>query len=108
MLYIVQLFSTFAGTAFAACDRTFLNDWTALYLNAQTSGTPFLISSALFPNLTYTEQFLPANISSGILSKPLDITQNRSVLDEVLCISFTEIIVTNSSHPSVLCPCYLT
>jgi hypothetical protein len=107
MLSKVQLFSTFAGTAFTACDRAFLNDWTALYLNAQTSGTPSLISSSLFPNLTYTEQFLPANISSGILSKPLDITQNRSVLDKVLCTSFTEIIVTNSSHPSVLYRCYL-
>ncbi|KAH7071219.1 hypothetical protein BKA63DRAFT_493058 [Paraphoma chrysanthemicola] len=102
MLYNALCLGFFAGAVFAACDRTFLNDWTALYLSAQTSGTPGLLTSTLFPNLTYTEQFLPANISSGIVSKPLNITQYRSVLDEVLCTSFTEIIITNPSHPYVI------
>jgi hypothetical protein len=78
-----------------------LNDWTALYLSAQTSGNPSLLTETLFPNLTYTEQFTPKNISSGILSKPLNISQYRSVLDEALCTSFTEIIVTEPSHPYV-------
>lgn len=107
-------------TAIEACDRTclspcpfltcslltsaVLNDWTALYLSAQTAGNPALLTETLFPNLTYTEQFKPANISSGILSKPLNITQYRSVLDEVLCTSFTEIIVTDPSHPYVYMP----
>ncbi|KAF2023687.1 hypothetical protein EK21DRAFT_105139 [Setomelanomma holmii] len=53
------LFGAYVATAFAACDRTFRNDWTALYLSAQTS-------------------------------------------DEVLCTSFTEIIVTDPSHPYVI------
>jgi hypothetical protein len=78
-----------------------LNDWNALYLSAQTSGNPALLTETLFRNLTYTEQFTPKNISSGILSKPLVISQYRSVLDEVLCTAFTEIIVTDPSHPYV-------
>ncbi|EAT81749.1 hypothetical protein SNOG_11250 [Parastagonospora nodorum SN15] len=80
MLIISVIATTLARTAIAACDRTY----------------------TLFPNLTYTEQFKPANITGGILSKPLNITQYRSVLDEVLCTAFTEIIVTDISHPYVL------
>ncbi|KAF1918691.1 hypothetical protein BDU57DRAFT_467918, partial [Ampelomyces quisqualis] len=59
-------------------------------------------TSTLFPNLTYTEQFKPANISTGILSNPLNITQYRSILDDVLCTAFTEITVLDPSHPYVL------
>lgn len=81
-----------------------LNDWTALYLSAQTAGNPALLTNTLFPNLTYTEQFAPTNVSSGILSKPLNITQYRSIVDEYLCTAFTEIIVTNPSHPYVHLP----
>lgn len=99
MLSNALLTAAFARTAIAACDRTFLQDWTALYLSAQTAGNPALLTNTLFPNLTYTEQFAPANISSGIVSKPLNITQNRSFLDEYLCTTFTEIVVTNISHP---------
>jgi len=32
---------------------------------------------------------------------PLNITQYRRITDEVLCTAFTEITVTNSSHPYV-------
>jgi hypothetical protein len=119
MLIISVIATTLARTAIAACDRTcgsrfppchlhnltpvlVLNDWTALYLSAQTVGNSALLTNTLFPNLTYTEQFKPANITSGILSKPLNIAQYRSVLDEVLCTAFTEIIVTDISHPYVL------
>jgi len=111
--------TTLARTAIAACDRTcgprpllyylhiltrilVLNDWTALYLSAQTAGNYALLTETLFSNLTYTEQFKPANISGGILSKPLNIMQYRSVLDEVLCTAFTEITVTDISHPYVI------
>jgi hypothetical protein len=111
--------ATITRTAMTACDRTclslpsalsstlglltilVLNDWAALYLSAQTAGNPALLTETLFPNLTYTEQFKPVNISTGILSKPLNITQYRSVLDEVSCTAFTEIIVTDPTHPYV-------
>jgi hypothetical protein len=78
---------------------TVLNDWAALYLSAQTLGSPALLTETFIANLTYTEQFQPANITSGILSKPLNFTQYRSVLDEELCTAFTEIVVTDTSHP---------
>lgn len=73
-------------------------------MSAQTAGNPALLTETLFPHLTYTEQFKPANITGGILSKSLNITQYRSVLDEVLCTAFTEITVIDISHPYVFPP----
>ncbi|KAF2844957.1 hypothetical protein T440DRAFT_502779 [Plenodomus tracheiphilus IPT5] len=89
------------------CEREFLASFTALYLSAQTLGTPSLLTNttSILPfNFSYTEQFLPRNISSptSILSKPLNITSSRSFLDPELCTAFTEIMVTNASHPYVL------
>jgi hypothetical protein len=83
---------------------TVLNDWTALYLSAQTAGNPSILTQDFLPDLTYTEQFQLANVSSGILSKALNITQYRSVLDEVQCTAFTEIVVTDTSHPYAVVP----
>ncbi|CAO2647140.1 Nn.00g080620.m01.CDS01 [Neocucurbitaria sp. VM-36] len=97
--------SAFIATALAVCDRTFLNDFTALYLSAQTRGNSSLLTTQLLQkNFTYTEQFQPANISSptSILQKPLNVTTYRSFLDPKLCTSFTEIIVTDPTHPYVI------
>ncbi|KAF1847745.1 uncharacterized protein K460DRAFT_275388 [Cucurbitaria berberidis CBS 394.84] len=99
------LSSVFIATAFAAsCDRTFLNDFTALYISAQTRGDASLLTTTLLQNFTYTEQFQPANISAptSILQKPLNITTYRRFFDTDLCTAFTEIIVTDPKHPYVL------
>jgi hypothetical protein len=94
----------FAATTHASdtpCDRTFLNDMTAAYLAAQTLGEPWLIPSVA-PNLTYTEQFKPLSINTGILSKPLNITSLRSFYDDVLCTAFTQYVVMDPVHPYVI------
>ncbi|KAJ4377278.1 hypothetical protein N0V83_000102 [Neocucurbitaria cava] len=99
------LSTAFIATASASCDRTFLNDFTALYLSAQNRGNASLLTTQLLPsNFTYTEQFQHANISSpsSILNTPLNITSYRSILDPHLCTSFTEIIVTDPKHPYVI------
>lgn len=83
------------------CDRTFLNDMTAAYLAAQALGEPWLIPSVA-TNLTYTEQFKPLSLASGILSKPLNVTSHRSFYDDVRCTAFTQYIVTDLTHPYVI------
>ncbi|KAH7349008.1 hypothetical protein BKA66DRAFT_432019 [Pyrenochaeta sp. MPI-SDFR-AT-0127] len=90
--------------ASAVCDRTFLTDFTALYLSAQTRGNSSLLLSHLPQNLSYTEQFLPANISAptSIVNHSLNITSSRQFIDPYLCTAFTEIIVTDPSHPYVI------
>ncbi|KAJ4293561.1 hypothetical protein N0V90_008844 [Kalmusia sp. IMI 367209] len=74
---------------------------TAAYLMAQTLGDPHYIPSVA-PNLTYTEQFKPTSIASGILSKPLNITSHRSFYDDVLCTAFTQYLVLDPVHPYVV------
>jgi hypothetical protein len=96
--------SFFSASALAACERTFLADFTALYLNAQTIGNYSLLTEHMLQNFSYTEQFSPANISApaSIINKPLNITNSRVILDPYLCTAFTEIIVTGKSHPYVI------
>jgi hypothetical protein len=96
--------SVFAASALAACERTFLNDFMGLYLNAQTIGDYSLLTEHMLQNFTYTEQFAPANISAptSIINKPLNVTDSRVFLDPYLCTAFTEIIVTEKSHPYVI------
>ncbi|KAF2462726.1 uncharacterized protein BDR25DRAFT_247765 [Lindgomyces ingoldianus] len=101
MLPILFLSFTIAATASEKCSRTFLNDATDAYLGAQSKGV-YTSMFSFAENFTYTEQFKPANIASGILSKALKIDHNRSLLDTVLCTTFTEIIVTDPSHPYVI------
>lgn len=92
------------ATVYAACDRAFLTDFTALYLSAQTRGNSSLLTAHLLPNFTYTEQFLPANISAptSIVNQSLNITSSRRFIDSYLCTAFTEIIVTDQKHPYVI------
>ncbi|PVI04291.1 hypothetical protein DM02DRAFT_669122 [Periconia macrospinosa] len=84
------------------CDRTFLNDLSALYLSAQTQGLPSLIPTLTPTSLTYTEQFLPVPLNTSILSTPLPITTSRRFIDASLCTSFTQSIILNTSHPYVI------
>jgi hypothetical protein len=91
-------------TAFSACDLEFLRTFTSLYLSAQTVGNSSLLTASLLANFTYTEQFAPANISSpaSIINHSLNVTNSRSIHDPLLCTAFTEIIVTEPSHPYVI------
>jgi hypothetical protein len=52
--------------------------------------------------LSYMEQMSNADIATGILKTPLKIDFHRSLLDTTACETFTELIVTDKSHPYVI------
>ncbi|KAI0160045.1 hypothetical protein GGR52DRAFT_175832 [Hypoxylon sp. FL1284] len=41
-------------------------------------------------------------MTTGVLSHPLNIAFNRSLLDTTACATYTEIVVTDASHPYVI------
>ncbi|KAI1097265.1 hypothetical protein F4804DRAFT_351887 [Jackrogersella minutella] len=90
-----------ATQAAAQCTREELIAATNSLLDAQTAGTPDTVAP-LADTVTYLESFKTADISTGILSHPLKIDFNRSLYDTTVCGTYTEIIVTDPSHPYVL------
>ncbi|KAL7624928.1 hypothetical protein AAE478_004142 [Parahypoxylon ruwenzoriense] len=90
-----------AAQAAAQCTRESLIAATDSLLAAQTEGKPDGISP-LAESVAYLEAFKTADIKTGILSHPLKIDFNRSLHDTTACATYTEIIVTDASHPYVL------
>ncbi|KAI1090776.1 hypothetical protein F5B19DRAFT_484297 [Rostrohypoxylon terebratum] len=87
--------------AAAQCTREDLIAATDSLLAAQTAGTPDAVAP-LADTVAYLESFKTADITTGILSKPLKIDFNRSLHDTTQCATYTEIIVTDPTHPYVL------
>jgi len=85
----------------AACDRGTLSQTADRYVAAQSLGEIRYIKS-LTPNTTYHEQFRPVPIGTGILATALKIDHRRSIYDTTQCASYTELIVTDKSHPYVI------
>jgi hypothetical protein len=56
----------------------------------------------LAQGLAYMENQQVADIKSGVIQKPLKIDFHRTLIDPATCQTFTEIIVTDKSHPYVL------
>ncbi|KAL2113011.1 hypothetical protein VUR80DRAFT_5608 [Thermomyces stellatus] len=83
------------------CTREFLQDAVAAYLAAQAAGEPSAFTH-LTSTTTYTENFVEADVATSILSSPLAIDFDKSLYDATQCATYTEIIVTNPSHPYVL------
>ncbi|KAI1377090.1 hypothetical protein F4677DRAFT_417387 [Hypoxylon crocopeplum] len=91
----------FAVQAAAQCAREDLIAATDSLLAAQTAGTP----DSLVPmadTVNYLEAFKTADFKAGILSQPLKIDFNRSLHDTTACATYTEIIVTDRTHPYVI------
>jgi hypothetical protein len=88
-------------TASADCSREFLKNATDALLAAQ-SGHRSSFAPAIAANFTYTENDIPGNIATGILSENLKIDHNLSIYDTTACSTFTEIIVTNPAKPYVI------
>ncbi|KAF2646860.1 hypothetical protein P280DRAFT_495099 [Massarina eburnea CBS 473.64] len=101
MLVPIILTSLFT-TASASCTRPFLKSATTSYIASQLSGQPSIITALISPNLTYTENNIPLNISSGTLSRPLKLDHTFSAHDTINCATFTELIGANDPHPSVI------
>jgi hypothetical protein len=83
-----------AATVSADCTRAFLQDATAQYIAAQTSGNPASITF-LSANVSYIESEKAVNIKTGVLSQPMKIDHNRSIHDTKNCATFTGLIATN-------------
>ena len=89
-----------AGFAQVACTRDGLQAAADLYLAAQGKGDPS--GMPLAQGLAYMENQQVADIKSGVIQKPLKIDFHRTLIDPTTCQTFTEIIVTDKSHPYVL------
>ena len=92
-----------AVTASAAfeCTRDYLQDTVDKYIDMQVTG-----QHDRFENLAYTMVYLENNKTSSILSGmpayPIVVAANRSSLDTTQCKTFTELIVTDPTHPYVI------
>jgi hypothetical protein len=89
-----------ASGAPALCTRADLQSTVDSYIAAQGKGTPSTMR--LTATLKYSENMQDAAIESGILRTPLKIDFHRSLLDANACETFTEVIVTDVTHPYVL------
>lgn len=94
------LLAPLASFAQVACTRDGLGYATNLYLTAQTKGDTSGLPLAT--GLAYIENTQEVDIKSGVIQKPLKIDFHRTLIDPTTCQTFTEIIVTDPSHPYVL------
>ncbi|RPA79678.1 hypothetical protein BJ508DRAFT_210985 [Ascobolus immersus RN42] len=91
----------------APCPRSTLQSLTTAYITAQTTGTltPLTTANFTLPPTSagsYHENFRPTSPSTGILSTPLKIDHAKSYHDTTSCATYTELIITDPTHPYVL------
>ena len=82
----------------ADCTRSALQDATNSYVAARGAGQIANIPATA----AYTENFVTADIKKSILTTPLKIDHNASILDTTACATFTELIITDAKHPYVV------
>jgi len=100
IVIVAALLAPVASFAQVSCTREGLQAAADLYIAAQTMGDPSglpLASSAY-----YAENMEKVDIKTGVIQKPMKIDFHRSLIDSSTCQSFTEVIVTDTSHPYVL------
>ena len=89
-----------ASFAQVACTRDGLQAATNLYIEAQSKGDPS--GMPLANGLAYIENMQVVDIKSSVIQKPLKIDFHRTLIDPATCQTFTEVIVTDKSHPYVI------
>jgi hypothetical protein len=89
-----------ASFAQVACTPDGLQAATNLYIEAQSQGDPS--GMPLANGLAYIENMQVVDIKSGVIQKPLKIDFHRTLIDPATCQTFTEVIVTDKSHPYVI------
>jgi hypothetical protein len=94
------LLAPLASFAQVACTRDGLEAATDLYIAAQGKGDPSGLPLA--KGLAYIENLQGVDISSGVIQKPMKIDFHRTLIDPAACQTFTEVIVTDKSHPYVI------
>jgi hypothetical protein len=100
IVLLAGLLAPVAIFAQVACMRDGLQAATNLYIEAQTKGDPS--GMPLANGLAYIENMQVVDIKSGVIRKPLKIDFHRTLIDPATCQTFTEVIVTDKSHPYVL------
>ena len=94
----VSLAASAQGIAQAPCIRADLQSAVNSYIAAQRGSA----SLPLAPSAKYVENTVESSFDKGIVKTPLKIDFTRSLLDTEICETFTEVIVTDKSHPYVL------
>jgi hypothetical protein len=94
------LLAPMATFAQISCTRDGIQAATDLYLAAQTKGDPSGLPLAT--GLAYIENMQIVDIKAGVIQKPMKIDFHRTLIDPSTCQSYTEIIVTDKTHPYVL------
>jgi hypothetical protein len=89
-----------SGFAQTPCTRADLQAAVDGYLAAQRSGNPAALPLAA--SAKYIENTIDTPLDKGIVKSALKIDFSRSLLDTAICETFTEVIVTDKSHPYVL------
>ncbi|KAK1756727.1 hypothetical protein QBC47DRAFT_451309 [Echria macrotheca] len=97
--YLSILSAAFAAPTAEPCTRDFLKTQAAKYVAAQVAGT---LGELATSSVTYTQDFKPATLGTGLLAKPLKIDFNRSTYDTTQCATYTEVIAASSTPPYVL------
>jgi hypothetical protein len=94
--------STLIPSILASCPRDLLLSATDSYTNSQLnglSGYSFFIT----PNTTYLENNITLSApSQSLLATPLPVAFARSIHDDELCRTFTELTITEGGHPYVI------
>jgi hypothetical protein len=94
------LLAPLASFAQVACTRDGLQVATGLYITAQGKGDPS--GMPLAKGLAYIENMQVVDIKAGVIQKPLKIDFHRTLIDPATCQTFTEVIITDKSHPYVI------
>src|SRR5678816_4063562 len=102
LISVVVLCAVLAMPAFAqtTCTRADLQAAVDGYLAAQRAGNPSMLPMA--PSAKYIKNTVDTPLDKSIVKSALKIDFNRSILDTTICETFTEVIVTDQSHPYVL------
>ncbi|KAF2467700.1 uncharacterized protein BDR25DRAFT_233834 [Lindgomyces ingoldianus] len=96
---ILGALALLASPTTAQCDVAILQQTAVDYLTTATTGQNKL---SLADSMTYTENAKSANTKSGMLSKALKISHNRTLLDTTQCATYTELIAPDNTPPYVI------
>ncbi|KUJ12803.1 uncharacterized protein LY89DRAFT_687763 [Mollisia scopiformis] len=83
---------TLVSTATADCTRASLLAASENYLTAQGTGD---LQPLFASDFTYLENNKTKDFNSSVLSSPLNITHNHTLLDTIACATYTELVITD-------------
>ncbi|KAH9907823.1 hypothetical protein F4778DRAFT_719247 [Xylariomycetidae sp. FL2044] len=81
----------------ADCDRAVIQEFADAYVTAIEAGSPDGLAT-LSTDFSYIENNKTADIATGILSEAVVIDHRHTIVDEVDCSSFTELISTTGPY----------